>query len=234
MLIKDKTLFKCAYAWNRLRQAFKIQTGAGSQGQNSHLPLFCYKALRHPGRRESSLLRALLRSCEKRRRSGTGSHALDALEIKMNRQHPFPPVSLSSAWREPLAFFYWSFSLAIKLHYRVISGIFISPNIKLSMYMCYLSYSIWIKGNVHRSLNLHHRLFLCVVLYLINQSPWELRHLKTFYFIRVKVLIAQLCLILWDSMDCSLPGSSVHGDSPGKNTGVGCHALLQGIFLTQG
>ena len=23
-------------------------------------------------------------------------------------------------------------------------------------------------------------------------------------------------------------------DSPGKNTGVGCHTLLQGIFLTQG
>ena len=35
-------------------------------------------------------------------------------------------------------------------------------------------------------------------------------------------------------MDCSPPGSSVHGDSPGKNTRVGCHALLQGIFLTQG
>ena len=32
----------------------------------------------------------------------------------------------------------------------------------------------------------------------------------------------------------SLPGSSVHGDSLGKNTGVGCHALLQGIFPTQG
>ena len=30
-------------------------------------------------------------------------------------------------------------------------------------------------------------------------------------------------------MDCSLPGSSVLGDSLGKNTGVGCHALLQGI-----
>ena len=28
--------------------------------------------------------------------------------------------------------------------------------------------------------------------------------------------------------------SSVQGDSPGKNTGVGCCALLQGIFLTQG
>ena len=35
-------------------------------------------------------------------------------------------------------------------------------------------------------------------------------------------------------MDCSPPGSSVHGDSLGKNTGVGCHALLQGIFPTQG
>ena len=35
-------------------------------------------------------------------------------------------------------------------------------------------------------------------------------------------------------MDCSPPGSSVHGDSPGKNTGVACHALLQGIFPTQG
>ena len=32
----------------------------------------------------------------------------------------------------------------------------------------------------------------------------------------------------------SPPGSSVQGDSPGKNTGMGCHALLQGIFPTQG
>ena len=33
-------------------------------------------------------------------------------------------------------------------------------------------------------------------------------------------------------MYCSLPGSSVHGDFPSKNTGMGCHALLQGIFPT--
>ena len=32
----------------------------------------------------------------------------------------------------------------------------------------------------------------------------------------------------------SPPGSSVHWDSPGKNTRVGCHALLQGISQTQG
>ena len=31
-----------------------------------------------------------------------------------------------------------------------------------------------------------------------------------------------------DPTDCSPPVSSVHGDSPGKNTGVGCHALLRG------
>ena len=45
---------------------------------------------------------------------------------------------------------------------------------------------------------------------------------------------AQLCLILCDPMDCSPPGSWVHGDSPGKNTGVGCHFLLHGIFPAQG
>ena len=33
---------------------------------------------------------------------------------------------------------------------------------------------------------------------------------------------------LCDPLDYTLPGAS-----PDKNTGVGCHALLQGIFLTQ-
>ena len=44
----------------------------------------------------------------------------------------------------------------------------------------------------------------------------------------------QSCLTLCDPMDYSWPSSSVHEDSPGNNTGVGCHAVLQGIFLTQG
>ena len=47
-------------------------------------------------------------------------------------------------------------------------------------------------------------------------------------------LVAQLCSNLCDPMNCNLPGSSVHGGSSGKNTRVGCHALLQGIFPTQG
>ena len=48
------------------------------------------------------------------------------------------------------------------------------------------------------------------------------------------MLVTQSCPTLWDPMDCSLPCSSFHGDSPGKNTDVGCHALLKGIFPTQG
>ena len=48
------------------------------------------------------------------------------------------------------------------------------------------------------------------------------------------MLVAQSCLTLCDPMDYSPPGFSIHGDSPGQNTGVGCHALFQGIFPTQG
>ena len=50
----------------------------------------------------------------------------------------------------------------------------------------------------------------------------------------VLCLVTQLYLTLCNPMDCNPPGTSVHGDSPGKNTGVGCHALLQGIFPTLG
>ena len=46
---------------------------------------------------------------------------------------------------------------------------------------------------------------------------------------KVKVLVAQSCLTLCDPARPLCPW-----DSPGKNTGVGCHSLLQGIFPTQG
>ena len=45
----------------------------------------------------------------------------------------------------------------------------------------------------------------------------------------MKVLVAQLCPTLCNPMDCSLPGNS-----PGQNTGVGCHSFLQGMFPTKG
>ena len=47
-------------------------------------------------------------------------------------------------------------------------------------------------------------------------------------------LVARSRLTLCDPMDCSPPGSCVLGNSPGKTTGVGCHALLWGIIPTQG
>ena len=47
------------------------------------------------------------------------------------------------------------------------------------------------------------------------------------------VLVTQTCLTLCDSMACSPPGLCPW-DSPGNNTGVGCHFLVQGIFPTQG
>ena len=47
-----------------------------------------------------------------------------------------------------------------------------------------------------------------------------------------EVLVAQLCptLCSWWTMACQTP---CRCDSPGRNTGVGCHALLQGIIQTQ-
>ena len=47
-------------------------------------------------------------------------------------------------------------------------------------------------------------------------------------------LVAQQFPILCNSIDCILPGSSVHRDSPGRNTGVGHHALLQGNLPNPG
>ena len=73
------------------------------------------------------------------------------------------------------------------------------------------------------------------------QKEIPLSVLKGFYFFfffiyvcAVLCLVNQSCLNLCDPMDCSPTGFSVHGDSPGKNIGVGCHVLLQRIFPTQG
>ena len=40
-------------------------------------------------------------------------------------------------------------------------------------------------------------------------------------------------LLVSDSLSYSPPDSSCPWNSPRKNTGVGCHSLLQGIFPTQ-
>ena len=65
-------------------------------------------------------------------------------------------------------------------------------------------------------------------------GPLHARYVICALCVRVCAKSLQTCLTPCSPVDCSSPGSSVHGDSPGKNTGVGCRALLQGIFLTQG
>ena len=53
--------------------------------------------------------------------------------------------------------------------------------------------------------------------------------------VKVKVLVTQSCPTLYDSMDCSPPGSFLcPWYSPGKNTGVCSHYFFQWIFQTQG
>ena len=95
-------------------------------------------------------------------------------------------------------------------------------------------------------MKLHQKLHYMVSCKKSQELPEPYKHVKSSssgrsYIIlnakrnKLKVcLVTQLCLTHHDPMDCRPPGSSVHGDSPGKNTGVGCHALLQGIFPTQG
>ena len=79
-----------------------------------------------------------------------------------------------------------------------------------------------------------------VKLHLFHLQHWQagslpLSHLgspnRMFFLL---CLVAQSCPTFWDPMGCSLPGSSLHGDFPGKNIGLSCHALLRRIFLTQG
>ena len=47
-------------------------------------------------------------------------------------------------------------------------------------------------------------------------------------------LVTQLSPTLCDLIDCNPSGSSVHGDSPSKNPGVGCRAFLQGNLPNPG
>ena len=79
--------------------------------------------------------------------------------------------------------------------------------------------------------------FFC--LFVLLCLGWEFSHLflvssESLLGIRLLLfpctVMSQLFATPWT---VSPPVSSVHGDSPGKNTAVGCHALLQGIFLTQ-
>ena len=60
----------------------------------------------------------------------------------------------------------------------------------------------------------------------VAKSQTQLTEGTTTTNTRMHAQSLQSCPTLGNTVDCSSPCSSVHGDSPGKNTGVGCHALL--------
>ena len=74
--------------------------------------------------------------------------------------------------------------------------------------------------------------FQIVVLEKTCEGPLKCEEIKTIN--PVLCLGAQLCPTLCDPMDCSPLGSSVHGDSPGKHTGVDYHALPSGDLSNPG
>ena len=65
--------------------------------------------------------------------------------------------------------------------------------------------------------------FVCIYIYIYLQYTYV-----------CVCLVTQSFLTLCNSIDCSLPGSSVHGDSLGNITEVDCYALLQEFFPSQG
>ena len=70
--------------------------------------------------------------------------------------------------------------------------------------------------------------------HFLTFSPDPFPHILIVQPLSCVCLVTQSGPTLCDPMDCSLPCSSLHEDSPGKNIGVDCHALLQGIYPTQG
>ena len=69
--------------------------------------------------------------------------------------------------------------------------------------------------------------------YQITNGIFHRTKTKDFTIRESESEVTQSCSTLCNPMDCSLPGSSVHGIFQ-ASTGVGCHFLLQGIFLIQG
>ena len=69
---------------------------------------------------------------------------------------------------------------------------------------------------------------------LDNQVNGSTRNEERVYRRMCMCLVSHLSPTLCNLMNYSSPGSSVRGNSPGKNTGVNCHFLPQEIFPTQG
>ena len=74
-------------------------------------------------------------------------------------------------------------------------------------------------------------------LYCVNYTQWSCLQKLSYYGAYILHLLPSHSVVsdsLWPRGQYSLPDSSIHNNFPGKNTGVGCYFLLQGIFQIQG
>ena len=165
--------------------------------------------------------------------------------------HPTPDLELVILPRSPAPFFC--------LCYRMISECLVCSLILGCFYCLALQESepgnICVYGiytyNIHANILTYMTMHMCechayghfslfsIVMFYTVATHIELENTKPLLRGQLRgcaklCLVTQSCPTLCDPMDCSPSGSSVHGDFPGKNTGVACHALLQGIFPTQG
>ena len=122
-----------------------------------------------------------------------------------------------------------SFCLYSLAHYFFFKSSYISCNLKCAIQRPHLhshycatkitiSYPELFSYHPELELCIHWRVSSCL-LWMAYQNILEWN--------KVKVLVNQSCPTLWDPMDCPW-------NSPGENTGMGCHSLFQEIFLTQG
>ena len=95
----------------------------------------------------------------------------------------------------------------------------------------------WLKAWL--SLHLNNKFTMLPKWWFIKVKIQYLMHYRIMDFCATgSSVLCLLCFVtqsdLCDPRNCSLPGSFVQGNTPGKNTRVGCHALPQGILPTQG
>ena len=103
----------------------------------------------------------------------------------------------------------------------------------LSQLLLFALCSIW--SSSHRNIQVSTlNLLDCFLMLLCQPLDTDTLPLPFPFPVLCCCCVAKSCPTLCNTMDCRPPGSSVLWDSPGKNPGVGCHFLLQGIFPTQG
>ena len=136
------------------------------------------------------------------------------------------PQGLYSSWHSP------GQNTGMESH-SLFQGIFPIQGSNLGLSHCrWIFYQLSHKGsprigilNLNHFIKLLRRSKICMSKFI---NIWSAIH--TLYVCSV----IKSCPILCNSMDHSLPGLICPWDFQGKDTGVDCHFLLQGIFLTQG